>query len=399
MKKRIALRIGMLALAAFALVSFSSCEFLAELFRQLAQPYGDVVNAKTGEGVSGVTVTLTSKANSSTTFTTTTNSAGRFDWANETTSVDYGSYTLTASLSGYTFISKDVEVSGLAQSLGDILGFQPEDDKSIVFALLWNDSFADVDGYLTYPTTTPASEIMTTPYDTPATISGFVPSTGTMGTNRQRIYWNRKTTNGGSQTATKGTDVAYDFDKDGNGTNETFRAEMDRDDTDGSGPETITVRTFPVEILEDNTAGDKFAGGGSTLLDTRTAPDGWYWVGAMEYYVDAYSANSDLTRDSDPPANLADGSNGADVVLYVFQGSTILGEYRMPSETTITTGSVLRINMLWRYDDDGDIATTALDERYTEFYQFVPDIRVVNGTAGIRSVADGTILVEGRTGR
>ncbi len=398
MRKSIALRIGVIAVVAFSLIAFSGCEFFGELFRQFAQPYGRVVDARSGEGVAGATVTLSGTVDGqSVTQQTTTDTDGQFDWADvEGANVEPGVYTLTATKSGsdYTFITRTVEIGGFAQNIGDVLAFATENELDIVFALLWNDSFDDVDIYMTYPTVDTAYEFeepnQTINSGAPIT-NGFVPygdptsfvSAGENG--RQAIYFNRPTTTGGSQGDKSG--ASYDWDDDQDDENDTYRVELDRDDTDGGGPESIIVRTHPASYTSTL---NSTTGGGTTGLPSVTGDRYYTWVGVAQVYADAFAAVQSSTRDDD--AQLASGTDGADAVLYVFQqASGILGEYRIPRFTDIQTASLVRVNMFW---DSGDDTSTFDDD--TTYFQIVPNIQI---TDKIRGIEDEIVTISGRTGR
>lgn len=362
MKKRIIL---IFVIIASVFMVISGCDFIA---KALVSVTGKVIDAKTGLGVDEVTVTLTYKGEDSghkTTYMTTSGSDGSFAFSD----ADYGEYNLTAEKTGYVFIPKDVYVSGLAQSLGTVTGFlydSSKDQYTISLILLWNDTFQDVDAYLTYPDddkTSGTAPVLSTPYDTAGSVLiGFMPATS----GREQIDYTTK-------TSVRTIDNVY-------GDGDTRSAvQLDVDDRDGTGPETISVRSFP---FMDSANDLNTSGGGSTGL-----PAGNYtWIGVMEYYADAYSSvGSDTTSATDYLSNVGTGAS-ADAVLYVMQGETLLGIYTVPTYTKVKTASLLRINMF--YDANG------------EYYQIVPDLRVLQSTTEVKSLGNGDngiIVVKGRT--
>jgi hypothetical protein len=288
----------------------------------------------------------------------------------------------------------------------------------ISFILLWNSTFDDVDSYITFPkkntaTTTggdvdqsaTTAPVFTTPYDWPWVDAdsdsdndlsdGFSPETWNSGTPdtvpargsaREMVYYGVPSTASDSSatwdssahtnTLNLGT-VDLDYDEDG--TAETWYISLDTDATQGSGPETITVRAFP---FVDPAVNVSTTGGASTGLATGT---NYTWVGVMEYYVDAYDSNwEDATNDTSTEylSTVGEGSQ-AGAVLWIVQGTTILGKYTIPDYTKVKGASVVRVNCF--YNSDG-----------YEVYQIVPDLRVLQSTSGIRSIGDdGIITVTG----
>lgn len=125
--------------------------------------------------------------------------------------------------------------------------------------------------------------------------------------------------------------------------------------------EIILVRGFPFassSTFESTTGGDL----------TGLAVGSYTWVGVMEAY--AYATSGQL--------EYANG-NGVNAVLNVFDDDELLAAYELPANTDLKGTSIVRINCF--YDDAG-----------YEIYQLVPDIRVIQSTTQIRSVAPGAVI-------
>lgn len=132
--------------------------------------------------------------------------------------------------------------------------------------------------------------------------------------------------------------------------------------------ETILVRGFP---FTSNSTFESTSGGGVTGLAA-----GYYtWVGVMEVYAYATTGQLEYT----------DG-DGVNAVLNVFKtdgsgNEDVLAVYELPANTDLKGASIVRINCF--YDDNDN-----------EIYQLVPDIRVIQSTTQIRSVAPGAVIDE-----
>jgi hypothetical protein len=414
-KKKLIRGLIVTMLAVGLLVSLAGCELF---FSVLTQPSGKVVDAKTGEGIELVKVTLTfdttvasekdkENVSSTGTYTAITTTTGAYSWANETDTVPYGTYTLSATKDGYVFFSREITISGLAPDLGTLIGLPATvGTTDISFILLWNDGFHDVDAYLTYPkpgvpaTSGGVSPVFSDPYSAPTSnySSWFSPDTFTIPEapavpDRRKIYFSAPSTASDADVAdwnpvthvntlNKGTN---DFDSDSSGSNDTYKIELDVDASLGGGPESITVRTFPWA--------ENGEGYNTTLLTGTGLPSGstYAWVGVMEYYISAFENDYDsITATSDYlSTNNGTDVTSADAVLYVLQGTTILGKYTVPEYTNVKTASLVRVNCFWKND--------GVTEK--EFYQIVPDLRVLQSVDGIKSIDNsyGIITATGKT--
>ncbi len=360
-----------LAIAASFLIALLGCEGSIEV--TFFSVTGDVVNARTDSltGVSDVTVTFTKVGGSSQTVTTSSVGSYNLEYEGE------GEYKVTASKSGWFFIPQTVYIGNWRTGVPDILGIKLDEDfesTAISFILTWNDSYQDLDGRLTFPkgngtgygTYTPAYSItFQEPYEAIPGTDGFGPNTLT----------NREYVGGGS---TRSTNYVSDVLGGGDLKNDGPAITVDRDDVDARGPEVITVRTLPHWIADWNSSSTyQIIGGGNTGLPSTAT---WTWVGIMEYYVDGWNATH-ISSDGITPGprgtpesaeehliSSQDG-DGAEAVLHIVQGSTLLGVYKVPEYADLRTASLLRVNLFI-----GETATPG----DTTWFQFVPDVQLVD---------------------
>ena len=138
----------------------------------------------------------------------------------------------------------------------------------------------------------------------------------------------------------------------------------------GESSELAILREFPFFSSADvyTTVADGSAN------DYTGLPVGDYaWVGVMEVY--AYATSGQLAYEG--------SSDDVGAVLYIFEADgfgneTILASYEVPSNTDVKGTSLVRINCLYE-----QISGTLSEE----VYQFVPDVRVLQDSGQIRSVA------------
>jgi hypothetical protein len=324
---------------------------------------GIVQDAKEEGGIADVEVTLETGEEAKTVqYTTTTDDDGEFSF----NAVQPGIYTLNAELEGYAFITREVQVTKDTVDLGILVGFASEDPFTVSLIVTWGSEFADVDAVLTVPSDAdlnlashdsvannydPAATTAPTfsePYAEPTATAGFYPDGGG---SREIIFTRHKIT----------ANTLEDLLGAGAGTEPAIS--LDRDDTDGVGPETISIRTIPYPLTPGSYSGFTIstanAGAPPELL-----PSGDYeWVGVLEYYVHAYADNAQLADEGAP--------GGAEVVVYVIQGDSVKGRYILPDYTDIRTASILKINAFLRLPPG---KSSGQEE---DFFQIVPDIRVV----------------------
>jgi hypothetical protein len=149
--------------------------------------------------------------------------------------------------------------------------------------------------------------------------------------------------------------------------------ELDVDDTDGSGPETISLRAIPIKAIDFATTYGTEPDTQNGLPGTTTQYD-YAWVGTAAFYVHGYSAA--LTE--------AGQVSTAQVEVFVFQGDTMLGLFTVPDFTQVNAIQLFRINFLLQ--DDG---TTVYD-----FFQLVPEQAIFTDALPQTHVGpDGTVLL------
>jgi hypothetical protein len=439
MKKRFILGALIVIVGIGLIFIMSGCDVLFGVSTGSSQPYGVVIDAKTGSGVAGVTITLTpifeapsdttkqedyekekadieeEQANNPTAFVATSITDGSFDWWSEEKTIPRGTYRLTASHDSYIFVPQTVQLNAVFPDLGEIVGLPynaTTDLYNVSLVLMWNDSFADVDGHLSFPADTysPTSKPTGANYDpyysdSDGTLTGFSPnvlSGGDVITTelRQRIYWGNATTaegdSYGSSTGISYT-TTFDFDVDLDGTNDSWRASLDIDDRDGAGPETITIRDIPWGWdnvpLDPNI--DDFIGTDHDDFD-GSATSNYEWIGQMEYYARAYAYNSEPTAEDIANSFLSEVAEGnsADATLFVFFGDTIIGIYTIPTYTEVKNASILKINT-FAVSTDTSVST----DDYVEFIIY-PDVRIIDNddyvANGFRGLAPINSVVSAR---
>jgi hypothetical protein len=218
MNKKITIGL-VLVVAAIALsLGFVSCDAWIEAVDLLIAPTGSVINAKTGEGIDGVVVTMTAiglgtdpKSGEAITQAAEVGTSGTDGTVTFTNSVQPGKYEVTAALTGWVFIPVVVDIAGWNQTIPKIWGIQPANATDVSVFLTW-ETAEDLDAYLTYPEsfeTAPASAFY------PTTFDAYV-DFGT-GETRDKVYYGAKNA--------AATNFAF----------------LDVDDTDGIGPETVTM--------------------------------------------------------------------------------------------------------------------------------------------------------------
>ncbi|MFP4442761.1 MAG: carboxypeptidase-like regulatory domain-containing protein [Spirochaetia bacterium] len=295
------------------------------------------------------------------------------------TGLDSGDYAINAVLDTYAFIEKEVTVKGEDVTGVNMLGFPaPAESTTISIFTVWSDDYADVDAMLSYPKNYYGGDnppVLSDPYAEPPTNNGYTyPNPGGSDA-REVVYWY----NPGSEND------LYDLLWEETDTN-TPAVQLDRDDRDGSGPETITIEVIPFDYF--TTGPNRTTTGDSSNM--LTTGETYSWVGSMEFFVDSF-AESGVTSDDSTLATEGE-AGGAEVTIYVTQGSEVKGRYTIPDYTTIDTAAVLRINMLV-YDDADK------DGEETELFQIVPDLEIVPPGIGIKGIGNeaGILLLEGKT--
>lgn len=370
-------RLTILFAAVIVSVALTGCEWFVE--EVLFGAGGYVVDARgAATDMSGFDVTLTS-VNGKESDSDATSSSGRFSFSN----LESGTYIVTAEKTGWFIPPTKVTVGGLAESIPDIPAYQLSEDDlwGLSFIAVWDNTEGgseeddvDVDIHMTFSTTWTSqggAATFSTPYDA-------YPSDG-----REQVHFNAALYPSASD------DPAVRLD------NDTTPFDGAYGDANPQLPETITMLYAPTDIGEEDTTGSSMSMASTTAadsnglraaffddlakIDSADQPSAWYWFGQAEVYLNAFNYDGTAT------ATLAnDDSSGASARLYVIQtvpgesdyssgykGDPIteldyvyLGSYAVPEYTNISSAAMVRVNML-------------LDDNNYEWYQIVPDIRVI----------------------
>lgn len=327
--KRLAL-LATTALAALVLVA-AGCEVIEIRISHFDTTAGKVLDARqtTDIGVGSVNLTLSGDE----TYTTLSLTNGDYSFG----SVEPGEYRLTGTRSGWYIAPQDIVIGSGSNVLPQVNAFQlsQDDEWAISFIVSWTGDI-DVDAHLSFPTESPAGiaefTAAGTPYQDP--LDG----------NRAQVYWPLDSR---QYPAAPATAAVF----------------MDRDDLQGPGVETITLRSIPHSEFGINADPNSTSNGMHVIDDWDDNVD---YMGAAILYVNAYGSG----------AYLVDGAENARVTIYAIQtvpsngglSANVLGVYRLPEETQIKSASILRVNMF----DDG-----------IETFILVPDMGVIpDGTAG-----------------
>ena len=365
------------ALLLGAILLLTGCDLIGEtvnnIIRFTVGPDITVVDIKTGEPIEGASVTISyvgglpADEDEPSDATVDTNSSGVaiFD------DFPYARYSISVAKTDFTFIGETFDLSGADQNV-TIYGFDQTanfDDTSITITAVWDADVDDVDLHVTYPAAFAEYTTLDDPYDDDVTgpTAGFLNDTDT---NRERIFYNDKdATNTLSDVGIDTTGKAEFADEP--------TVELDVDDTDGRGPETVTIRAIPFDWYSEYQTDGFPAGFNGTDANRLPQQDDsgddytYQWYGEMNVYLHGYS-DALMTEDSDV---------GADAEVFVFQGGNILGRFTLPGNQLINAVGLVRINMLSQYQPD------AADD--FEYFQIVPEIRVYNDTAVGATPTDG----------
>lgn len=314
--KKIIINLILLIIFSFTLLG---CEgFWEAMTDVMLAPTGTVVDAKTGFGINGVTVKLhlleadTGVVQADVVSVTT--STGSFAFSEK---IKPGKYEVTATSEGYVFIPVITDITGWSVTLPVVYGIQPLKQTDVSIFLTWNTTVQDVDAYLTYPTgfETTKSAINSTfaafPVNETIYSDGSFPnSTGS----RVSVFYNNK----------------QDYNSFGT---------LDVDITDGVGPETITIdgtKTGGVSgtaIVVNSLTPDNLGSG--------LSPGNYYWMGSADYYIKGPSEN----------ISNSGNANGANPVVYVTQGESVIGRYEVPKYVEINTLALFRIHLFYNSDN------------------------------------------------
>ncbi len=352
MKRKI---IGLvIALAALALI-LGACEILF----LTTTPTGNVVDARTNTGIAEVVVTFTPVNVGEDAKQDAVNATSGTDGTFTGPELAEGLYDVTAAKDGYVFIPVRASVAGWSTSIPRILGVAvgaPDKDgeadpNAVSVFLIWERDATDVDAYLSYPATFNTSGVG----KTLASIDDVYYDVSTDGA-RNKVYWDDK--DGDTGTANTATQSK-------------LFANLDVDDRNGFGPETMTMIGANTGLA----TGTPVAVNSSTpVVGGVLAAANYYYMGTAVYYMDAFSSNTSLDNQG--------------VRVVITQGQNIKGIFTPPTNMPQTTASVFR-TLLFYSEDFG-----------AYYMVFVPDYRLSSdpGTdaTGIKSLdANGAFVVSG----
>ena len=368
---------GIVAISLLLMSAAGQCTITGSIeFPSSDDVSGKVVDAYTTDGVGSADLTLTYISGApedeapTAPFTGTTADNGTYTISS---GVPYGKYNLKAEKDDWVFIDDTVEISEGSASLPTIIGVEYEDDFTVSIIAMWDDSFDNVEAHITYPggfdgdgtddDWNGKADAMDSPYDNSASISGDADSGIGLG-----FFASESDADSRAHLAAEAsrlTSLATVGDIEGSTVDNAGKraVEIPWTDKDGGGPETVAIRTVPV---------DWFSNLGSTAANYNITPDSnnllpggtstYAWVGVMQYYV--HGKSGDLMQEG---KSAADG--GADATIYVVQGNSVLGKYRLPEFTTIDAASVVRINLLAEYDSSENL--------FFSFMQLVPNLQIL----------------------
>jgi len=303
----------------------------------LGSPSLQVVDARSGAGIDGVSVKLTPVDTevSQSSVTASSDSSGNVSFSD----VSYGTYVVTGTKNGWAIVPFEATVGNWNDDLGIMYGAaatKGADPDAVSIFLIWGDS-GDVDAHLTYPDVIDAGGAA---YGTFSAANAYYP----LDEARTHVGY-------------FGSAIQY-------GTASDF-AMIDVDDTNGTGPETVS-------LMGAN------AGSGTTTLTAVNAATpyvgglltagNYYWMGAAEYYVDSYTSGTVL--------------DDKDVKVIITQGEDIKGIFVVPVDMSIKTLSLLRVQIFY---DQANTSTTLV---------FMPDVRLVQDAtfgSGIKSLGGASV--------
>ncbi len=395
MKKKLLTILTVLALVLVIPGFFSGCGIFDDVADYLAAPQGYVYNGKTGEPLADATIQLIDINSGAVLKTATSDYDGWYSFSD----VDFGTFELTGQKDGYVFIKQIVSVSGLAQYLPNVAGIDDTDLEPgvLTFIVFWDRNFKDVDAHLTFT----SSNIGIATFDNSNfnfisnasdNFQDFVPDLAV--TARTHLYYDADVYPSDGTKNPSDSDIWLDVDNKG------------LDNQPAGGPETFTVFSVPEgittiygyyadETTEDADGDYIYTSTGDS--DPSKLPAGDYnCVGVMEYYLDAWSADTADSTDPEDGAMLSasDNSGAANPVVYVLDGTNQIARFTLPQYTDIERATIFRVNIFLASDNN------------TFYYQILPDERVLTDDgstyANIRTATEiqsGPIVVKAKSRR
>jgi len=146
-------RIGAIALIAFAAIGVMSCDFVSFIIASVsgsavnALAEGDAVEFYKGEGTAtlvGATITLTNQSTTGAHASGTVASDGTFTLYN----VEPGRYILSGRHTGWTFVPRLVDITGFMTTLPTVIAYPDVGEEEILLLVEWENMDYDVDSYM-----------------------------------------------------------------------------------------------------------------------------------------------------------------------------------------------------------------------------------------------------------
>jgi len=146
-------RIGAIALIAFAAIGVMSCDFVSFI---IASVSGSAVNAMAegtqvefykGDGTAtlvGATITLTNQSSTGADAYGTVASDGTFTLYD----VEPGRYILSGKHTGWTFVPRLVDITGFMTTLPTVIAYPTASDSEIFVLVEWENTDYDIDAYM-----------------------------------------------------------------------------------------------------------------------------------------------------------------------------------------------------------------------------------------------------------
>ncbi len=316
---------------------------------------GTVVDAGsyTATPLPNVTVTLTSIADSSYTATATTDSLGNYTFIGLDSSKS--PYTLSSSLNGYFIPTVRVNQNGYNIVMDDIPAMQlsATDSGGLSFLTVYNNQAAHIDSYLSFPDSDQSTiePSFTTPY------------ADTLSDTRAEVYYATPVfpSNATSSTATVLLSTTGISANTSGASSLTLR----------SIPFTYSTTTYPGNITNyPLTMSTPDVNGLYSAFHSSFGTDTVYfrYMGAAEFYLNAKLG----TLTSSPGA-----SQNPNLTVYCVQttntnsnlSATLLGSFTLPSSYSLTSVSLIRVNMFLYWDQTQNTIGPAL--------QLAPDEKVI----------------------
>jgi hypothetical protein len=306
------------AVAFLAVLAASGCTVVVAKY---SVPTVQVVDANTHAGIAGVSVSLAplhiSSGSSQDLVYGTTGAGGYVTFPD----VLPGTYTVSASASNFGIAPETMEVTGYTgQTVRLVAVNVPATSSTVTFVGMWKSGWGDIDTYMSYPNKSATAPIfsgstsmtiddfinyayypmLNSPTNQP---NGFIPEVP--GANQRTLVWH-----GNLQTSTDPVSLNWDC-------------------LNGLYPETISVLPAISNMgVVSNVSVD--------INNAVGTPDFYTWYGTLEYYI--APKNTAITKDI----------STSGFTLYIFQGQTLYGKFRIDENIQTGAVSLARIHLFYQ---------------------------------------------------